>query len=114
MQIEFVFQIKEIGVRKWHVVNASVSVPEKWNRMDEWEQREYLTKPDGYSPNYHGMISWAESKIEKICGQNNIFGMIADFKYTPSNKARTRLPSGGGKLPAKKSNRKGSAPAVSG
>lgn len=31
-----------------------------------------------------------------------------------ANTARTRLPVGGGKLPAKKSNRKGSAPAKSG
>ncbi len=87
MQIEFVFRIKEIGVRKWHVVVASVEVPENWNELDEWNQREYITKPDGYSPNYHGMIAWASSKFEKICNQHNIFGMVADFKYTPSNKA---------------------------
>ncbi len=35
-------------------------------------------------------------------------------KFTPPNTARTRLTVGGGKLPAKKSNRKGSAPAKSG
>ncbi len=90
MQNEFVFRIKEIGVRKWHVVVASVEVPENWNELDEWNQREYITKPDGYSPNYHGMISWASSKFEKICHQHNIFGMVADFKYTPSNTACTR------------------------
>lgn len=86
MQIEFVFQIKEIGIRKWHVVNASVEVPENWNELDSWDQREYLTKPCGYSPNYHGMISWAASRFEKICQQHNL---VADFKYTPSNKAST-------------------------
>lgn len=90
MQIEFVFKIKEIGVRKWHTVIASVEVPENWNVIDEWEQREYLTKPNGYSPNYHGMISWAGSRFEEICEQNNIFGVIADFNYTPSNIACSR------------------------
>lgn len=62
MQIEFVFRIKEIGVRKWH--------------------------------------AWAASRFENICQQHNIFGMVADFKYTPSNKARTRLFEGGGFEPA--------------
>lgn len=85
MQIEFVFKIKEIGVRKWHVINVSVDVPENWNDLDEWDQRKYLTEPVGYSPNYHGMISWAASRFENICEQHNIFGEISDFKYTPSN-----------------------------
>ena len=35
-------------------------------------------------------------------------------EFLQANTARTRLPVGGGKLPAKKSNRKGSAPAKSG
>jgi hypothetical protein len=90
MQIEFIFRIKEIGVRKWHVISASVEVPENWNNLDEWDQRKFLTDPHGYSPNYHGMISWAASRFEKICQQHNIFGVVADFKYTPSNIACSR------------------------
>jgi len=90
MQIDFIFRIKEIGVRKWHVIAALVDVPKNWDELDDWEKREYLTKPDGYSPNYHAVISWASSRFEKICNSHNIFGLVADFKYTPSNKACTR------------------------
>ena len=73
-----------------------------------------------------GRKSRPTSKAKGIwCGQITdeqrdfvIQWLLPDERYgvlmAAANKARTRLPVGGGKLPAKKSNRKGSAPAISG
>jgi hypothetical protein len=81
MQREFVFRIKEIGVRKWHVVRACVDVPENWDSLDEGDQRNYLTRPNGYNIHYARHIAYADSRFETLCDTAGIFGCISDFKY---------------------------------
>ena len=80
--IDFVFRIKEIGVRKWHVVPASVSVPMNWFEMNETDQMNYLSHSQGYRTNDAGLLFLDPSHLKVICQSAKIYGEISDFTYT--------------------------------
>ena len=66
---------------------------------------------------WHGKEAEVIAELGDNCYEVYVEGMGNCFlvaKEMRANKARTRLPAGGGNLPAKKSNRKGIAPAISG
>ena len=83
MQREFVFKIKENGVRKWFDTSAVIDVPENWDTMSEDEQREYLIKPTGSHAHPQG-IYYLASRFQKETGVEEAI----DFRFTstPPNK----------------------------
>jgi hypothetical protein len=81
---EFVFKIKEKGIRKWLEMSAVIDVPENWDAMSEDEQREYLVKPTGSHAHPQG-IYYLASRFQKATGADDVI----DFRFTstPPNKA---------------------------
>ena len=77
MQREFIFKIKEKGVRKWLQVSAVIDVPEDWDTMSEDDQREYLIKPTGSHAHPQG-IYYLASIFQKATGVEEVI----DFRFT--------------------------------
>ena len=84
MQRVFEFKIKEKGIRKWWIANATIEVPENWDTMSEDEQREYLIKPTGSHAHPQGIYYYA-SRFEKATDAENVI----DFRFTSAPVTQT-------------------------